>query len=347
MKFLCTALTLNLVLSATAFSQQSEPISDKKEKPKIVLDDVLLYDGDLSKERFHAPWIRQDTQGQYVDDTDAVNCGHLKVASTKEYRSSSLLDSKSYYCYITIVGFDFSNRGLLVLVDLAKNIRGNGAKYPPVARYLARFYGTPIDFFSEVLTKQTDGSKLANLAAAMNHLSRSIKSVGQDRYIDGSLLIERKGKMKWDPHGVDFIFPNNLRDPDRTFFLTSNEFIEINLVGSATDRKKFPKPEAVFAAMKETMNILSEGYATLQQASDERVKDDFKNFIAENAEVISRDLKKAIELMRRKPYHPMELIHFVNQISALIKACDDILESKVGSNPDFITILNSQEKGDL
>jgi len=348
MKFTFVSLTLSLFFSSVVFSQEQELREDKQETPKIVLDDILLYDGDLSKERFYAPWIRQDHVYGKIDYTYAVNCGHLKVALAKhvDWGWATLEGHESYSCFATVVGFDFTNSGLLVLVDLAKQLKKKSDQrheFYPVARYLARLTGNATDFFSEVRSKKKGGTKLANLGEVMNYLSRSINGVGQERFMDGMLKIERKGQMKWDPHNIGFEFPTDRQKFDRRFLLTEDDIV-LNLISGSEDHKRYSKPEPVFAALKDTMRILSEGYKTLQQSSEENVKDDFKDFIVENAGVISRDLKNAIKLTRRKSYHPMELIHFVNQISDLIEACDDILESKLGSNPDFITILNNQSE---
>ena len=357
---------LRIIYAITLLSIGSTPSMAEESKSSVLMDHQVLYDGVLKSHP--APYLRgsgKNEQGRGVIMT--VTCGHLIVTSGPKQLAMlfSLPDHGLYSCRQTIVGIDFTNRAVLSLIDLTKNaqaVKSDERSTYPVTRYLARNYAQPVIFFEGISSVQITGDqKIDSLAMVIQRLADAQLTLGQNRYLDGTVIVEVAGPMKFDPENLGIVYPNDQSSwPDRKVEFgirtpgwdgrllpveTRFEKLKYEVVSQGNLVKEHPKPTELFTALTKTLSILKSGYKDLKINSDDANQAQFKNLIAENAEVISTELSQAIQLMNQNNYHIVEMGWFVSQVGELIDAIDGILKNSVGSEPGLIEIIRETEQG--
>ena len=349
---------ITMLIMGSILAMAEEP------NPSVLINHQVLYDGALKSTP--APYLRvidEVARGE----VHAVNCGHLIFSSKFRDRAAAycLPESNDYSCRQTIIGLDFTNRAILTLVDLAKNAQsvksGNRATYP-VTRYLAKIKSQPVIFFEGISQVRITGDqKLDSLAKVIQRLADAGQTIGQDRYLDGTFTVEVAGPMKFDPENRGITYPNNLyglsarraefgtRNPRQRGILLPDETglkkITNRVISEGNLVKEYLKPTELFTALTQTLSILKSGYRDLKINSDANNQTQFKRLVTDNAEVIAKELKNAIQLMNQNNYHIMEMGWFVSQVGELIDAIDGILKSAIGSDPGLIEIIRETEQG--
>jgi len=350
-------ITMLIMGSILAMAEESNP--------SVLINHQVLYDGALISNP--APVFMGKDRNIYNGQWLTVNCGHLIITSAPQgYGVNYVLpEGNLYSCRQTIVGVDFTNRSVLSLIDLAKNAQpvksGDRATYP-VTRYLARIQAQPEIFFGGISTVRVTGDqKIDSLANVMQRLADAGQTLGQDRYLDGTLTVEVAGKMKFDPENLGLIYPNDqarsrrdrmvhfgIKRPTWTGELLTGESgqgkLTYTVVSQGSLVKEHPKPTELFTALTQTLVILKSGYKDLKINSDANNQTQFKKLITDNAEVIAKEFKNAMQLMNQNNYHIMEVGWFVSEVADLIDAIDGILKNNVGSDPGLIEIIRETEE---
>jgi len=303
-------------------------------KSKAFVDKVMMYDGKVDS--VHFPWVLNVGR-----PTSVLHCAHLQIIRLDNgYGQNNENQLFMYNCRYSVIGIDFANKALLAFIDMHKydhTARGLEGGFP-VSRYLVSITGKPVDYFEGLeATPAGKGSSLQSLAEVMTTLSRTKEGLGQNRFIDGEISLTPRGKPKYDPlyHGLESL-------PNRKLDFGGGGAHTYKLQGTAAQNKQYPVPTEVYDALSKTMDILWEGYEDLKAGSGDEVKAAFRERIAKNAETLSGELKTAVELMRKKNYHPLELLWFVNQMGDLIASIDRILESKEGGDPGYVELINKR-----
>lgn len=308
-----------------------------------ILDKTILFDGKVNGVWF--PWIKNEARYQYVG-IRSLSCAHLSTGSADHPDWAHLKSSEAanLQCVVSVVGLDFATASLLVFIDMVQKFAVTDASgntknvWYPIARYPAAISGQTKDFLAGFRppASQTP-TPLESLGAVMNELARSVEGLGQERFLEGEFTVTPKGSKLMDPEALDLPTPE---EQNRYLQHAEGGAVRFEVQRKSSDVKNYPKPKDVYAALTQTLEILKKGYQGLKASSQEPEKQAFRDLIAKNATVISTELRTAIALMSKQSYHPMEIIHFVNQVSNTIWAIDTILGGAAGSSPEMYQLIN-------
>jgi len=309
----------------------------------------IAYDGKYDSQRF--PWIENIMAPNHI--YMATKCGHLTLTYFSHIKNMWVGNTE---CHFSVIAIDFHKKEFLGFVDL--KVVGR-----PFARYLASISGEPTEFFEDLQTfKPLGDKKLERLARILTRLSRVNTTFTQNRYVDGLLVLKKRGGWKFDPLGFGFSKPNenwesytdgipiiNFSKPDKQMGNSlpgmgfGDEFISYKILATSKDINDFVDIKKLDNTIATTLEILWDGYEDLKLNSDEDNKETFRRHIRKNAKTISEELSQLIEQLRKEKFQVMEMVYFLNETSELIAAIDAILLDEVGSDPDFIELIKEKQ----
>jgi hypothetical protein len=238
-------------------------------------------------------------------------------------------------CVIFPLYFDIQKQELVVQIALYfKNVN--------MARYVAKISGKAYDEYEGINNDfDENDSQMDTLGKLLNRMSRKDLIFKQERYVNGKLNVaSTTSTITLDPKNTGIRFYTLHHRDELTVSLESMyKSIEVD----ERMPQRYTHINDLYEAVSGTVSILKESLNELELNSSDTAKTIFTEKLqdSENLNLIAKELNTLRELISTKPFHTMEIIHFLNEFSQLVNSIDLVLKSEVGTSPGFISTVNN------
>jgi len=278
-----------------------------------------------------------------VGQTDAR--GPSYFAYQKILYAGKGIRAEDRICKLNILQIDLSDSKLIAAIDVISNNEETDNKDVVLLRQLVEISGQATDYAGALRAKSLGSGKIDTVGRALTVLLNWGKGLGQRRYEDGTIKVK---KLSTPP------LVNPLGNENLTIIgAPSNSYNSENRYSSRGSTFDFePKFEPgvdhsdkkeLYKAIEKTLELLWDAFDGLKLVSDEEAQEAFYGTLMQNKHLIREEFSELIDLIRKNPYHPMEVLHLVNSLTNLIASIDEILKGDAGSLPDFATIIEIDE----